>query len=189
MSDEEEMIANIRIPKERIGVLVGKDGTTKSSIENISGCNLEVDSDEGDVTVIGDTITDALKFAITQEVVKAIGRGFNPEKALFLYNEGFQLNVLSLREVAKKGSSRINQIKGRIIGTQGKTRTLIEEITECFISVYGDTVSIIGDFVSMKYALEAVEMLISGKKQRSVYSFLEKNAREMKSEKLSESFR
>ncbi len=187
--DKDEMVSIIRIPRDRIAVLVGKDGSTKARIQEISSCDIAIDSGEGEVMITGKENVDPIKFNITGEVVKAIGRGFNPEKAMFLYNDGFQLVVLSLRDVAKKGSNRIGQIKARVIGTQGKTRSIIEDITECFISIYGDTISIIGDFISIKYALEAVEKLISGKKQRSVYTYLESHANEMKSEKLSETFR
>lgn len=185
----DEMVSVIRIPRDRVAVLVGKEGSTKTRIQEISSCEIEIDSMEGEVTILASENTDPIKFTITGEVVKAIGRGFNPDKAMFLYNEGFQLIVLSLRDVAKKGSNRIGQIKARVIGTQGKTRSVIEDITECFISIYGDTISIIGDFISIKYALEAIEMLISGKKQRSVYTYLESHVNEMKSEKLSETLR
>jgi ribosomal RNA assembly protein len=39
----------VRIPKERVGVLIGKDGETKKTIERISQVHLEIDSEEGDV--------------------------------------------------------------------------------------------------------------------------------------------
>ncbi|MBP1661815.1 MAG: universal archaeal domain protein [Thermoplasmatales archaeon] len=40
----------VRIPKERVGVLIGKDGETKKTIERISQMHLEIDSEEGDVS-------------------------------------------------------------------------------------------------------------------------------------------
>ncbi len=191
MSNEEDDVKNssvIRIPRDRIGALVGKEGKTKSDIEEISGCTLDIDSIDGDILVIAGENTDPLKVNVTAEVVKAIGRGFSPERALFLYNDGFQLIVISLREFARKGSNRINEIKGRIIGRQGKTRQIVEDITDCFVCVYGDTVSLIGDYISMKYAIQALQMIIEGKKQRTVYTYLESKAKELKQERVAESF-
>ena len=190
MSDEEDVKNSsvIRIPRDRIGALVGKEGKTKSDIEEISGCTLDIDSIDGDILVIAGENTDPLKVNVTAEVVKAIGRGFSPERALFLYNDGFQLIVISLREFARKGSNRINEIKGRIIGRQGKTRKIVEDITDCFVCVYGDTVSLIGDYISMKYAIQALQMIIEGKKQRTVYTYLESKAKELKQERVAESF-
>jgi ribosomal RNA assembly protein len=188
-SDHIENSISIRIPRDRIGALVGREGKTKNDIEEISGCMLDIDSTDGDILVTAKEDTDPLKVNATGEVVKAIGRGFSPERALYLYNDGFQLVVISLREFARKGSNRINEIKGRIIGRQGKTRQIVEDITDCFVCVYGDTVSLIGDYISMRYALQALQMIIEGKKQRTVYTYLESKAKELKAERIAESFR
>jgi ribosomal RNA assembly protein len=187
--DNREFSQSIKIPRDRIGVLVGKNGEVKKIIEGVSLCSLEIDSTEGDVYVYPSKDADPIKVNITGEVIKAIGRGFSPERSTFLYNDGYQLIVISLREFAKKGSNRINEIKGRLIGREGKTRKVIEEITDCLVCVYGDTVSLIGDYISMKYAIQAVQMIIEGRKQRTVYTFLESKVRELKEERLAETFR
>ncbi len=188
MTDElpEQMPAEVRIPEERVAVLIGKKGSTKKIIERIGECNLLIDSETGIVEVQGRG--DPLKSVITNSVIQAIGRGFNPEKALLLYQENFQLAVISLRDFANPGSKRISQIKARLIGTGGRTRQIVEELTTTAISIYGDTVSIIGDYVSMEFAKEAVTMLINGSKQRTVYTYLERNARDMRIRKIEESF-
>ena len=38
----------IRIPEDRIGVLIGKSGNTKSEIEKKCSVSLEIDSDSGE---------------------------------------------------------------------------------------------------------------------------------------------
>lgn len=75
-----------------------------------------------------------------------------------------------------------------MIGTGGKTRAIIEELTGSYLSVYGDTISIIGDYLAVTYAEEAINMIINGKKHRTVYAFLEKRARELKYKRIEESF-
>ncbi len=176
----------LRVPKERVAVLIGKDGETKRLIEEIGEVRLLIQSDTGEVTVVKKG--DPLKANISATVVQAIGRGFSPLNATLLYEENYQLVVISLRDFAKPGSRRIEQIRARVIGTGGKTRKLVEELTSTHISIYGDTVSILGDYVSVEYAKEALNMLINGSKQRTVYTYLEKNARELRIKRIEESF-
>ncbi len=75
-------------------------------------------------------------------------------------------------------------MKGRIIGKGGKTRRIIEELTDAEISVYGHTVSIIGNFNQTNVAGEAILMLIKGSQHSTVYRFLQKKRQELKRKKL-----
>ncbi|MCL4350383.1 MAG: KH domain-containing protein [Candidatus Thermoplasmatota archaeon] len=184
--EDQGSTVSIRIPFERLGVIIGKSGSVKNYIEETGQCSIVVDSEGSEVFLKQDG--DPMKFLAATEVVKAIGRGFNPDRAYTLFSENYQLIIMPLRDVARKGSNRIKDIKGRVIGKDGKTRRIIEDLTDTMISVYGDTVSVIGDYVSVKYSIEALQMLISGKKQRTVYSFLETRVRDMKFEKLNENF-
>ena len=45
---------NIKIPKERIAVLIGKKGEVKKTLEGETGTKILVDSKEGDVIVQGE---------------------------------------------------------------------------------------------------------------------------------------
>lgn len=182
------ILAGIRkIPKDRIAVLIGKDGATKSLIEEEGHVTLEINSKSGEVSVVQKD--DAMKATVTLSVVQAIGRGFSPDKALYLYSDYYQIYMISLREFAKPGSHRISEIKGRLIGRNGRTRQIIEDLTSCMMSVYGDTVSIIGDYISLEYGKEAVVKLITGSKQRTVYQYLEKSVGQIKMRKMEETFR
>src|SRR3989344_559916 len=71
----------IKIPKERVAVLVGTSGTIKRKIEKKLDIKMQINSKEGDVIVIGE---DSLKLLSAQNIVKAVGRGFNPNIALEL---------------------------------------------------------------------------------------------------------
>ncbi|HLH86419.1 MAG TPA: KH domain-containing protein [Thermoplasmataceae archaeon] len=186
MSEDHPSYGIVRIPIDRVGALIGRGGKTKAQIENYASVELLIDSETGEVEVIGSD--DPIRALTTVSVVQAIGRGFSPEKAIALYNDNYQLVVISLRDYAKPGSRRIQQIRARIIGTGGRTRSIIEELTSVHISVYGDTVSLIGDYVSVEYAKEAVIKLILGSKQRTVYTYLEKVAREVRLKRIEETF-
>ena len=84
-----EYLYDTKIPKERIAVLIGKDGITKKHIESATKIKLKIDSKEGDVFLEGE---DALGLYSAREVVKAIGRGFNPEIALLLLKQDYMFD-------------------------------------------------------------------------------------------------
>lgn len=164
----------IKIPKERIAVLIGKKGKIKRRIEETTNTKLDIDSTEGDVSVSG---KDALTLYATREIIKAIGRGFNPEIAMLLLKQDYAFEIITIPDHDKK--NHLKRIKGRIIGSNGKTRAIIEENTECFVSVYGKTISLIGRTDTIHLARKAVEMIIKGSPHSSVYSWLERMRRQV----------
>lgn len=172
----------VKIPRERIGVLIGPDGRVKTQIEQGCGVKLEIDSKAGDVTIIPRE-EEILKGHVgleARDIVKAIARGFSPEKAMRLVNEDMYLSVVDIRDFAGKSRKHVQRIRGRLIGTNGKTRRIIEELSESEMSVYGNTVAIIGDLMSMDAAKRAVEMILEGSEHAAVYRFLEARHREMR---------
>ena len=176
----------IKIPKERIGVLIGPEGETKTSLEKTLSVELDVDSEAGDVTVTlaGDAKDPTLLFR-AKDVINAIGRGFSPEHAFRLVrNEDALLDVIDLRSTFGRSESDIKRVKGRIIGMNGKTRQIIEELTDTNVAVYGHTVSIIGELEQAQVAREAVQMLVKGSMHGTVYRFLHRKRRDLKKKKL-----
>lgn len=176
----------IRIPKERVGVLIGPRGAVKKQIEKALSVRLEVDSETGDVSVeLATDCEDPSKLFRAKEVVTAIGRGFAPEKAFrLLREEDAVLEIIDLREICGKSESDMKRLKGRVIGNEGKTRRIIEELTESSVSIYGHTIGIIGDFEKAQIALEAVKMLLRGSQHNTVYRFLHRKRRELKKKML-----
>jgi ribosomal RNA assembly protein len=92
--------------------------------------------------------------------------------------------MVDLRLIFGRSDSDIKRIKGRIIGTEGKTRKLIEELSEADLVVYGHTIGIIGNFEQADTARNAVQMLIDGCQHHTVYKYLQRKRTEMKKEKL-----
>ncbi|TAL52763.1 MAG: RNA-processing protein [Nanoarchaeota archaeon] len=172
----EEFQYEIKIPKERVAVLIGKKGEVKKRIEEESGIKLEVDSKEGDVIIKG---SDALQLYTVREIIRAIGRGFNPDIAFQLFKSDYVLEVISLGEVSKK-KEIVQRLKGRVIGAGGKTRRLIEELTEVNISIFGKTVCILGQNDNIYIAKTAIQNLLKGSPHSSVYRWLEKKRHEIR---------
>ena len=176
----------IRIPKERVGVLIGPDGRTKKSIEEKLSVELQIDGEAGDVNILmKENAGDPSMLFKAKDVVTALGRGFSPEHAFRLIrDEEAVLDMLDLRAIFEKSEADIKRVKGRIIGMNGKTRTIIEELTDAHVAVYGHTVAIIGTMEQVQVAREAIEMLIKGSMHGTVYRFLHRKRRELKKKML-----
>lgn len=167
----------LKVPKNRVAVVIGKEGAVKKEIEEATNTKLNIDSKEGDVFVSGE---DALGLYTAREIIKAIGRGFNPELAKLLLKQDYIFEVVDLSEFVGKSKDAMLRLKGRVIGKEGKARRLIEELTESNISVFGKTISIIGKPESAADARQAVESLLRGSTHANVYKWLEKRRRELK---------
>jgi ribosomal RNA assembly protein len=176
----------VRIPKERVGVLVGADGKVKRHIEEKLGVKLEVESEAGGVTAtLNENATDPSLLFRAKDVVTAIGRGFAPEHALRLIrDEDAIFDLMDLRDTFGRSESDIKRVKGRIIGMNGKTRRLIEELSNADVVVFGHTVGIIGTFEQVNIARSAVQMLIDGSQHHTVYKFLQRKRSELKKQML-----
>jgi len=176
----------VKIPGDRIGALVGPNGTVKAVIERKLSVDLNVNSEDGTVQITLPLMAeDPTVLFRAKEVVTAIGRGFAPEHAFrLLDDEEIVFEMIDLRETVGRSPSDLKRLKGRVIGKEGKTRRIVEELSEANISVYGHTISIIGYPDQAAIAREAVGMLIRGSLHGTVYRFLHKKRRELKKQRL-----
>lgn len=167
------------MPKERIGVAVGPEGQAKREIERRTGTKLTFDSETGEVRIEpGEDPLGALK---AREVITAIGRGFSAERAFRLFDDDQLLEVTDIRDFAGDSDRALIRLKGRVIGERGKTRRILEESTGAYISIYGKTIAAIGTAEQLAVVREALELLLGGAKHSTVYKFLERKRREVKS--------
>ena len=182
----ERASAFVKVPRERVGALIGPNGRVKASIEKELSVELRIDSQTGDIEItLMPNAQDPTVLFRAKEVILAIGRGFSPEHAFrLLEDDEAVLEVIDLRETVGRSQSDMKRLKGRVIGKEGKTRRIIEELTEATVSVYGHTVSIIGDMDQADAAKEAIRMLIRGSLHRTVYRFLHRKRRELKKKKM-----
>ena len=174
----------IRIPNDRIAVLIGKSGNVKSKIESACYVTLNIDGNTGEVSISSNGDIEKIIPFKAVEIVTAIGRGFSPENAMTLLKGENTLHVIDLREFAGKSITNIERIKGRIIGEGGRARRNMENLSGTFISVYGKTVSIIGDARKLRLAVDAISSISSGSMHGAVYTKLEAANRRSKHEKM-----
>jgi len=164
---------SIRIPQDRVGTIIGTKGETKKMLQRISGIKIEVDT-EGEVLIYDDAETaDPLMALKIIDVIKAIGRGFSPDRAMRLFDDDEYLEVVDLKEFVGSRNNQLSRIRGRIIGKDGKTRQIIEDLTGVYVTIYGNTVALIGNSVSLPVAKHAIELLLNGSEHATVYHYLE----------------
>ena len=174
----------IRIPNDRIAVLIGKSGNVKLKIEELCYVSLDIDGNTGEVLIKSQGNVEKIQPFKAMEIVTAIGRGFSPENALTLLKGENVLHVIDLREFAGKSNANVERIKGRIIGEGGRARRNMENLTGTHISVYGRTVSIIGDSSKLRSTVDAISSISGGSMHGAVYSKLEAANRKEKYEKM-----
>ncbi len=175
----------IRIPVDRVGALVGKEGAIREEIERRCGVTLTIDGKTGEVRISfkPEALVESNPFKAA-DIVSAVARGFSPQRAFTLLEEEKTLSVVDLREFTGKSENALTRIKSRLIGTDGKARRLIEQLTGSEISIYGHTVAIIGEPDESRIAKEAVEKLARGGTHKSTYEMLQKYRTKQKLDRL-----
>jgi len=169
---------HVKIPQDRIGVLIGEGGATMREIENRAEVRLDVDSENGSVKV--EQTGDPVRGLKGPDIVRAIGRGFKPEDALALLDDDMMmLDVVDI-DAAARNKTDLKRKKGRLIGEDGRTRELMEELTGASVVIYGSTLAVIGAPQQTKVVREAAERLLDGAPHGAVYSFLERKHNELK---------
>ncbi len=175
----------IKVPLERVGALVGKEGIVKGEIERRCGVTLEIDGKTGEARISyrSEALMEANPFKAF-DIVSAIARGFSPQRAFSLLEEEKILTVIDLREYSGKSENAMIRIRSRLIGTDGKARKVIEQLSGASLSIYGHTVAIIGEPDETRVAKEAVDRLAKGSTHKATYEMLQKYRSKLKLDKM-----
>lgn len=182
---------HVKIPQDRIGVLIGEGGDTKRRIESEAEVSLDIDSESGAVAIRKEG--DPIRGMKAPDIVKAIARGFPPETALHLLDDletqgpgSVDMMVYESINLKKAtgSDSEMKEKKGRLIGRNGRTRELIEELTGADVRIYGKTYGAIGTPEQVGVAMEAAEMILEGAPHSTVYSYLERKRTELETQEI-----
>lgn len=168
------------VPPDRLGVVIGENGSVKREIERLTGTKITIDTvNSGAIIEQREENTNPMGILKAQDIVKAIAIGFSPERAFRLFEENQVLIIINLKDIADS-PSHLERVKGRIIGEKGKTRKIIEETTGCYVNIGEMEIGIIGSYEEAEVARQAIDMIIQGKPHSIVYKYLEKEARRLK---------
>ncbi|MCU0799652.1 MAG: KH domain-containing protein [Candidatus Thermoplasmatota archaeon] len=174
------MVYTLKVPLDRVGVIIGTKGGTLRLLKERSGAQIEVDSETGEVILHEEGAKDPYLAYRMRDVLRALGRGFSPEHSLLLLKDDMYYEEFDIKDFSGKSRKRGEQVRSRLIGSDGRTRKLVEELTECLVSIKGNTVGIIGDLEGVKVASKAIELLLSGSEHSTVYSFMERKQRDLR---------
>lgn len=104
-------------------------------------------------------------------VLDALNVGFSAKKALLLLEEDNILIRMPIKNFTRR--KNLSEVRARIIGSKGKTKKTIEEISGCFLSITDNEVGIIGSAEDAEQAKNGLAKLIGGTKESNVYHYLE----------------
>ncbi len=162
----------VRIPDERIGPVIGPAGRTKRAIEAETRTRLSIDTTDGEVEIASDDL-DPMGAMKARDMVLAIGRGFSPERAARLLRDDTYLGVIDIKRVTgHRDKAGIWRIRSRLIGVRGRARSRIEELSGASVSIFGNTVALIGQEKQLESATRAVELLLRGSEHSTVFHLL-----------------
>jgi len=179
-----------KLPLDRIGVLLGREGSVRKEIEEKTKTLITVDTQTGSVIIEpASPSTNALELIKAQNIVRAIGYGFSPERAFRLLEDDQVLEVLDVRQYVGDKPNHVKRVLGRIIGEEGKARRILEEYTGTYISIYDHYVAIIGDYETANIAKKAIEMLIQGRMHATVYKYIDREMYALRRRRMTELWR
>ena len=173
-----------RVPEDRVGAVIGPGGRTKREIRARTETQIEIDAEEGEVRISGPD-SDPIRAMKARDIVLAIGRGFSPERAMRLLKDNTYLGILDIKfTTGHREKAALRRIRARAIGTRGRARSRIEELSGCSMSVYGSTVALIGEEEQLERATRALELLLQGSEHSTVFHYLARLRRDSAVEEL-----
>lgn len=161
----------LAVERKKVGVIIGKKGSTKNLLEQECGVRLKI-SRAGEITILGG----ALKTYLAFNVLKAISLGFPVDGALQLKNPDYVFETINIKDFAKS-KSRMVEIKGRLIGTKGNVKKVIQHLGDIDICVSESQIGIIGKAEDVLVAREAIQALLRGAKHGRIFKWLEHKER------------
>lgn len=158
---------HVQLPDERWSVL--SDAETIEQIERRTGAEISLDDELKIARVRHDNSIDELT---ATDVIEAAACGFQPHVALRLLKPGTDFVEIDIKSHTRNKKA-LHRQKGRLIGKNGRTKQLIQELAGVQMTIQQRRVFLLGDMAGVTTAREAIERLISGAPHSSVYAFLE----------------
>lgn len=156
-------------------IYVEKVAKVKKAIRFIENkIKIRISLNKSKVTIKGNELNEF----IVGEIIRAIEFGFEAEDAVLLANENFVLEFINIKEHTRRRN--LEEVRSRVIGTDGKAKKTIEELTGAVLAINENSVGMIVDTEHLESAVQGVISLIQGSKHGNVFSYLEKQNRALR---------
>lgn len=156
------------LPKKTTNLLKKNSHEWRKKIEEkgevklkISGENAVIEGDGGNEWIV-------------EQVLTALSYGFAPKEAFKLFKDNYFIEVVDLEQAFRRHEKKIKRYKARVIGSGGRSKKKLQELTGAHIAVSEKQIAVLGEFEEAKAAKEAVLRLLEGAEHSGVYAFLEK---------------
>lgn len=117
---------------------------------------------------------------VTMQIIRAIDFSFDAEDALLLKNPDFILQFLNIKDYTNKKDFEL--VRSRVIGTNGRAKGTIQELTGAVLAISGNQVGIIVNSEHLDTVTQAIISLIRGSKHANVFAYLEKQNKNIHSQ-------
>ncbi len=105
-------------------------------------------------------------------VLGAMAFGFSAKKALQLKDPEIIFRKLHIKDYTRR--KNLKEVISRLVGTKGKTKKTLEEISSSSIIIKDTEIGVIAPAELIEETTTAIINLIRGSKQSNVYRYLEK---------------
>jgi len=169
---EDKVTFVVAVDEDRVGVIIGARGTIERRIERMFKVKIKINPSRGEVLIISsrDNIDGALK---AKTAIEAISLGIPPNLALSMIEKpDYVLEIVNIEDYAR-GKSDVRRIKSRLIGRQGRIRMKIEDELNVKIAIKNKHVAIIGHYLDVMAAKEAIVAICRGSKYGRVMRKIE----------------
>ena len=154
-----------------IGRILGKGKKNKKKIEQHLNVTFNISKINDLNSISIESKKEPFNEYTARTVLEALAFGFDLDTALQLRDTDFLFRRIDIKAYVK--GSRVSVVKGRIIGMGGKTKRILEKISDCDIVVRENSVGIIGNNENVDAAGQAILALIRGAPASAVYARLE----------------
>ncbi len=138
-----------------------------------SKVKVKIQFNKGSIAIRGNELNEYL----VEKVLQAVDFGFDIENALLLLNEDFVLEFINIKEHTHR--KNLTDIRARLVGTGGRAKRTIEELTGGIVVLNSNSVGIIVDNEHLSQAVQGIISLIQGSKHGNVFAYLEKQNAEL----------
>jgi len=160
---------------EGIARIIGKNGLMKKKIEK--NLDIKIKKNEDDSLMIDSK--DKVEEFLLRYFLDAIALGFPFNIAMSLIKSDKIFKQIDIKNFSKN-PSRIDVIKSRVIGKEGKAKKTISYLTATDIMIKENFIGIIGEAENVHSAEEAFLKIIRGAPHAHVYKFLESEQKRRK---------